>query len=378
MINTKEKDTTIVYDPIPIKQDIILKISKNPLTGLALATILTSFFTAFNLMNNQSTLIFIGLIVVTWLSIENGGNDVSRGIAPLVSAGIAKEWVAVVYGTICTLLGGALSIFVSLKLLSLFTEGIIGTNASLTTTIAIAMGAGAALWVSLATRFSLPVSTTHSIVGSVVLVGIIAFGVDNILWLNLIGLVILPLLFSPVLGALFSYGVSRAIQKTEKINNLERHLSWLSSGAICFVRAVNDTPKIVGIGALIIFATVNNPNETQVTNLFILIIASMAIGSLTKGLAVTKLLAHKVTKLDCKTSFSSTISTTFLVMFSSNLGLPVSTTHISTSAIVGAGVTKGKNSVNWHTLKNIALSWVVTLPGAGILGILVYYTLLLL
>ncbi|MGN4709639.1 inorganic phosphate transporter [Bacillus cereus group sp. MYBK222-1] len=94
-----------------------------------------------------------------------------------------------------------------------------------------------------------------------------------------------------------------------------------------------------------------------------------------KGLAVTNLLARKVTKLDENSSLSSVITTTCLVMSSSQLGLPVSTTHVSTSAIIGAGMKQGAKTINWSVIRDIILSWIVTLPGAGIIAVVVYYIL---
>jgi PiT family inorganic phosphate transporter len=98
----------------------------------------------------------------------------------------------------------------------------------------------------------------------------------------------------------------------------------------------------------------------------------MGIGSLIKGFAVTELLAQKVTTLDNNSGLSSLLTTSFLVMFASKIGLPVSTTHVSSSAIIGSNLHKGSDPVNWSVVRDIVLSWVVTIPGSGILSALFY------
>ncbi|MBA2873172.1 phosphate/sulfate permease [Anoxybacillus calidus] len=350
-------------------------LTKNPLTGLLIAVVTTLIFIRTGLVPNYSLGSIIGITIVAWLAAENGGNDVSKGVAPLVASGAAKEWTALIYGAIVTAFGGTLSIYFAIKLLKLFTGGLINSNYEVNTIMALSMAIGATLWVALATRFSLPVSTTHSIVGSVIMVGCVALGVSSVVWSSLVSKVVMPLLLSPLLGLSIAWALTFLIQFIKLPSSAGKGITWVSSGAICFVRAVNDTPKIVAITALVAITSINIKNIDALFPLFLLVTVSMSIGSLVKGVSVTQLLARKVAQLDNQSSVSSVLTTTVLVMASSQLGLPVSTTHVSTTAIIGAGLRKNKNAVNWSVVRDMVLSWIVTLPGAGILGILAYYIL---
>ncbi|HFO1051485.1 TPA: anion permease [Bacillus paranthracis] len=350
--------------------------TSNPLTGLVLACVITMTFYALGIFPSYSFMTFIGLSIVAWLAVENGGNDVSKGVAPLVAAEIATEKTALLYGSIMTAIGGGLSVFFASKILKLFTEGLMNSSYQLSATMALAMAIGATLWVALATKFSLPVSTTHAIIGAVILVACISHGVSSVLWGNLVSKIVLPLLLSPVLGLGVAWILNLFVNKIHINPQAGKGIAWLSSGLICFVRSVNDTPKIVAIALLV--ATLNgfeNGGDESHLSLFLLVTVAMSIGSLVKGLAVTNLLARKVTKLDENSSLSSVITTTCLVMSSSQLGLPVSTTHVSTSAIIGAGMKQGAKTINWSVIRDIILSWIVTLPGAGIIAVVVYYIL---
>ncbi|MGG3957645.1 inorganic phosphate transporter [Bhargavaea massiliensis] len=354
----------------------MIPLTKNPLTGLFIAVATTLIFMLMDLVPNYSLESIIGITIVAWLAAENGGNDVSKGVAPLVASGVARERTALIYGAIVTALAGTISIYFAIKLLKLFTSGLINSNYEVNTTMALSMAIGATLWVSLATRFSLPVSTTHAIVGSVIMIGCVALGGSSIVWSSLVSKVVMPLLLSPLLGLSIAWVLTFVIQFIKLPSSAGKLITWISSGAICFVRAVNDTPKIVAITALVAITSINTKNTDDLFPLFLLITVSMSIGSLVKGLSVTQLLARKVTQLDNQSSLSSVLTTTLLVMASSRFGLPVSTTHVSTTAIIGAGLGKNKDAINWSVVRDMVLSWIVTLPGAGILAMLAYYILI--
>lgn len=347
---------------------------KNPISGLVIALIVMGIFAPFGLFTGFSTVAIIGVALVAWLAVENGGNDVSKGVAPLVTAGAVGEVGALIYGSIVTAVGSMLSIYVSMQLLKLFTAGLINPDLKVTGGMVLAMAAGASLWVSLATRFSLPVSTTHAIVGSVIAVGAVAFGLSGVMWSNLVGKVVVPLLFSPFVGLACAYVVGFLFSLLRLPANAGKATAWVSSGAVCFVRALNDTPKIVGIAVLTAFADLKDANESTLLPLFLLITVAMSAGSLIKGMNVLQLLSRKMTQsTDTNNASASVLTTAGLVMLSSKLGLPVSTTHVSTSAIIGAGLRQGKGAVNWGVVRDMVLSWVVTLPAAGLFAAVVYF-----
>jgi inorganic phosphate transporter, PiT family len=353
-----------------------LNFGTNPLTGLIISIVTTTFFVLTNIVPTSSFLTFMGLCVVAWLAAENGGNDVSKGVSSLVASGYASALTAIIYGVIMTAIGGVCSFFLASKLVGLFTAGLMSPDYQLTGIMALAMALGATLWVALATKFSLPVSTTHAIIGAVILVACISQGVSSVLWGNLGSKFVLPLLLSPVLGLCIAWLLNLFIDKIKINPQVGKGIAWISSGLICFVRSVNDTPKIVAIALLV--SVLNGSSEQSSTlpfSLFILVTVAMSLGSLIKGLPVTELLAKKVTKLDENSSLSAVFTTTSLVMASSQFGLPASTTHVSTSSIIGAGLKNGRKAMNFGVIREIILSWVVTLPGAGIIAMCFYFIL---
>lgn len=312
------------------------------------------------------------------LAYANGANDVSKAIATLAGSGGANYRRAIAWGTVYTVAGALCSVLVASALVGTFTNGFIASGAHETDVFALAVVLGAILWVLLATRIAMPVSTTHAITGAIVGVGAVAVGVGSIRWSAIVRKVALPLVISPFLALALALVVYLFIHVTfaHRIQRTLSGLHWLSSGTTSFARGLNDTPKIVALGVTFYLITQRNATYQTPYWFFALVALSMGAGSILSGLRVTKTLAEKVTTMDHTEGFAANLTTAALVAVASNLGLPVSATHVSSGAIIGIGLHKGVMSVNWRVVRDMALAWVVTLPLAGLLGVLVYLALL--
>jgi PiT family inorganic phosphate transporter len=142
-------------------------------------------------------------------------------------------------------------------------------------------------------------------------------------------------------------------------------LHWLSSGCVGFARGLNDTPKLVAIGAGLTGATV------ATGWLFALVAVAMVVGSLTGGLRVAKVLGENVVKMTHREGLFANLTTAALVGFGANLGLPMSTTHVSTGAIAGiAGADVGR--LNRKTIRDLAIAWTVTPVVAALMAMAGY------
>ena len=151
-------------------------------------------------------------------------------------------------------------------------------------------------------------------------------------------------------------------------------IHWFSSGLASLARGTNDTPKIVAL--LLLGGTLTSWNHsTAQAILFTSVAVAMGLGSFFGGLRVTEVLAEKVTKMDHAEGLSANLTTSSLVLVSATLGLPVSTTHVSSSAIIGIGLFKGIRAVRWTTVRDMVLAWVITLPASGLLACLTYLLL---
>ena len=317
-----------------------------------------------------------GLSAAAALAFANGANDISKSIATLVGSGEADYKKAVVLTSLAVAAGAVLASVWAVKMTLLFTSGMLMPQAQITQLFALSVLAGAVGWVLFATRFGLPVSTTHAIVGSVIFTAVYAFGFYSVAWAGVSKKIIFPLLLSPVLAFGLAYAFFKALfwfcRKKYCLNCHWAH--WLSAMASGFARGLNDTPKIAALGLAFYFLA-DPKGEVAAGWFFLILAAANTLGGLVMGLKVTETLAHKVTRFDHLEGFTANLATSALTIGASLYGFPVSTTHVSSSAILGMGLRGGTGAVNWKVVGEIAAAWVITLPVAGLIGAGAYWAL---
>lgn len=357
------------------------------------------------------------LLVVLALGVAyaNGANDVSKGIGTLVGSGLASYRRALVWGTLWTVAGGAAAVVVSFGLVRTFSTAVVtGTPDE---GFLLAVAAGACGWVLLASRTGLPVSTTHALAGAIVGAALVDGGFGAIHWPLLTATVVLPLAASPLVAAAIAYTLqtvaarplSRAarycvcvesrpvalvpayaaaeaalpgesvgaarleVDRQERCDastitsrvRLTDAAHWGSSAALSFARGLNDNPKIM---ALAVAALVGSGSSSAAVWLMAAGAAAMGLGGYLYGHRVTTTLAEHVTTIDPLEGLTASSVASALVLAASFVALPVSTTHVATGAIVGAGLPAGAGSIAWRMVGRIGAAWVVTLPAAGLLA----------
>jgi len=261
-------------------------------------------------------------------------------------------------------------------------------------------------------------------VGSLAGVAALAYGLHGIKWSALMGKIALPLLLSPILALLLTFAAIRAMRLIQgrfsneddcacatveltpvplgigmdgsasavllpsfgiKVANKKEcasdqstfvgisahHLHWFTSGATSFARGMNDAPKMV---AIVLAAAMLRGNYHIRPAAFALVSLGMVAGSWLAGRRVTTVLAERITPMDHWEGFLANAVTAAMVAPGAALGLPMSTTHVSSGSIMGIGL-QNSAKINWRTVREMLLAWVVTLPVAGLLGILIYLLL---
>ena len=341
-----------------------------------------------------TSLIFILLVA---LAAANGANDVSKGVATLAGSGVTRYRTAILWGAATTLVGALVSGLFAERMMKLFTGEIVAAKPTPAFTLAVICGTVG--WVAIATLTRLPVSTTHAIIGSLLGAGLL-FAPTAIAWSSLAPRLAAPLVLSIAVSYAISAGLNRVfasrgaetvdclcvgaeqldakVMQITQINVMTgttqecdsaggylklntEVLHWLSSGAVGFARGLNDTPKLLAIGAVVL-GTQGNMNLLMLT-----VAGAMFAGSLYAGGRVARVLGERIVRMDHREGLLANFVTALLVGVGSNLGMPMSTTHVSTSAI--AGIAGGNTErLNRRTVRDLALAWTVTPVVAGLIA----------
>jgi inorganic phosphate transporter, PiT family len=284
------------------------------------------------------------LVLIVVLAAVNGANDVSKGVATLRGSGLAGYRTAIFWGAVTTLAGCLLSAALAHSMLKVFSAGTISQPPTMAFEAAVLIGVIA--WVLVATVMRLPVSTTHGLIGGLIGAGLL-FAPQAIAWKVIGQRLVIPLLLS----IFIAYGLSALANFLERRTRRTparpkpaatgRHsllgldgLHWLSAGGVGFARGLNDTPKIVALGVAV--------QSVDVIWLFVLVSVGMFGGAIVAGSRVAKVLAEDLVTMNPREGFTANVTSALLVGFGANLGLPMSTTHVSTGAI--AGISGGRKT----------------------------------
>lgn len=355
------------------------------------------------------------------LAFANGANDVSKGIATLAGTGRTSYRKAIAWGTLWTFAGGLASLVISAGLVKAFTSAIVGPEVLAIPTFPLAVAAGAAAWVIFASITGLPVSTTHALAGAIVGVALTMGGAGSVRWWMLLAGIAAPLALSPMLSAALAYGMRALVSpwssacvcvredpfpghvgaggtatmtvpahlvvcgctcqsRTDSAAGANHGgdwrifpadlLHWSAAAALSFARGVNDNAKIAAIAALGLTTL-----HADLSVAFVVTAAAMTAGSYAAGVRVTRTLGERVVTMDEDTGLAASFVSAVLVLAASFVALPVSTTHVATGAIIGAGCRQNHAAVNWRRVGGLTSAWVVTLPLAAGLAALASWAL---
>jgi PiT family inorganic phosphate transporter len=245
--------------------------------------------------------------------------------------------------------------------------------------IILAALTGAITWNLITWRFGLPTSSSHALIGGLMGAGLSAAGLAAIKW-SAIELIVVFMVVSPLIGLacgfLFMVVVLNLTKNTNKsmADSYFRRLQLVSAAAYSFSHGTNDAQKTIGIILPLLYsigfysATVD-PNHLPVPPWVILIsYGAIALGTLSGGWRIVKTMGYKITRLRPVHGFAAETAGAVTILSASGLGIPVSTTHIISTSIMGVGSTMGASTVKWGVARTIAIAWILTIPAAGIIG----------
>jgi inorganic phosphate transporter, PiT family len=321
--------------------------------------------------------IILVIVVGTALAFDftNGFHDTANVVATSISTRAMPPRIAVAFAAIFNFVGA----FLSLKVAATVGKDIVDSD-SISSTIVFAGLIGAIAWNLATWYFGLPSSSSHALIGGLVGSAFAAHGPDAILGEGLLGKVVLPAVVAPVLafvvaGAaiIAAYSIV-ARQRPGPVNRGYRLGQILSSGLLALSHGTNDAQKTMGIITLALVAHGNiSADNFHVPDWVVISSASaIALGTYTGGWRIIRTMGSRIIKMDPAQGFSAQGAGAAVILAASHAGYPLSTTHVISGGVMGAGAAKRVSAVRWGVAGNIFVAWILTIPAAALIGGAIY------
>lgn len=329
----------------------------------------------------SNPILFVTVLLLLGVIFVNGWTDAPNAIATCVTTRSMSPRAAVLMSAFFNFLGVLFMTYIN-STVAMTIKDMVNFNGNTGDSITALCAAmvGIIIWATVAWYFGIPTSESHALIAglsgaAIALQGGIG-GIDGEQWMR----VIYGLVLSTVLGFGLGYGTTRltmALFKNadrRKTNGFFKNAQIFGGAAMSFMHGAQDGQKFIGV--LILGVCLVNGQETtgQVPiPLWIMILCSavMAIGTSVGGYKIIKAVGMDMVKLEKYQGFSADMAAAICLLVSSLFGIPVSTTHTKTTAIMGVGATKRLSAVNFRVVKEMVLTWILTFPGCGLIGFLV-------
>jgi phosphate/sulfate permease len=317
------------------------------------------------------TLSLIAIIAVALaFDYTNGFHDAANAIAVAVSTKALTPRAALALAAVANLVGA----LISTEVAKTVGAGIIDTpSGSAGLQLVFAALVGAIVWNLVTWYFGLPSSSSHALIGG--LVGAALAAAHSVQWMGIVDKVVIPMVVSPLvgfgLGYLFMLAILWSFRKANahKAHRGFRHAQIVSSAAMALGHGMQDAQKTMGIITLAL-VTSGHLDDFDVP-LWVVLASALAIsaGTYSGGFRIMRTLGRRIIQLTPAGGFAAqTVASGVMIATATVFAVPVSTTHITTTSIMGVGATRRLSAVRWGVAGNIVIAWVVTLPAAGLVA----------
>jgi len=320
------------------------------------------------------TLLVITIIAALAFDFTNGFHDTANAVATSVSTRALSPRLAVLIAAIANLAGA----FVTTAVAKTVGKGIIDTGLATPKTVLAAV-LGAIVWNLLTWWLGLPSSSSHALIGGLIGAALVQSGEKGVEWHGIAHKVIIPALWAPTIAFVGAFGLLLAIYwvfqwMTPGLANRSFRLGQLVTGTwVAFTHGANDAQKTMGVIALALFA--NGSIDTFYIPTWVKIAAgvSIAAGTYAGGWRIMRTLGQRVFQMDPPAGFAAQAASGAVIYVSTRYGYPLSTTHVVSGAVMGAGATKRLSAVRWGIAGNIVFAWILTIPASAAVAALVWW-----
>jgi PiT family inorganic phosphate transporter len=321
-------------------------------------------------MDASLTLVIVTIVFALFFDFLNGFHDAANSIAAIVSTRVMKPHWAVLWAAFFNFIA---FLFFGVHVATTIGVGLVNPDV-ITTQIIFSALLGAIFWNIFTWYYGLPSSSSHALIGGLLGASVAQSGFHPLEWTGIIK-VLSAIVISPLLGMLLMLLMARIFFYTtpSKVEGWFRRLQLLSSAFISLGHGSNDAQKTMGIIAMLLYSAGLLGNHFYIP--FWVVVSCyfiIALGTVFGGWRIVKTMGMKITKLKPVSGFCSDTASALTLMLATLLGVPVSTTHTVTGAIIGVGSLNGFSAVRWGVAKSIVWAWVLTIPASGCVAAIIW------
>jgi PiT family inorganic phosphate transporter len=319
---------------------------------------------------HDASLLFIVVITALAFDFTNGFHDTANAMATSIATGALKPKPAVALSAALNLVGA----FLSVKVAATIASGIVASSA-ITLPIVFAGLLGAITWNLATWAFGLPSSSSHALIGGVIGATLVSAGHSAIHGHSIVAKVVIPAVLAPIIAGLVAALATRIAYRVADpdgnpgVHRYFRFGQLASASLVSLAHGTNDAQKTMGVITLALIAD-HRLGAKADPPIWVIIACAVAIaaGTYLGGWRVIRTMGHRLTHIEPPQGFAAQTTAAAVLLTATQGGLPLSTTHITSGAVLGSGVGKKSAVVQWRVAGSMAIAWVLTLPAAAVVA----------
>jgi PiT family inorganic phosphate transporter len=322
----------------------------------------------------DTVLLVLVIVVALGFDFTNGFHDTANAVATSVSTRALSPRNAVLVAAVANLAGA----FVTTAVAKTVGKGIIDAGLATEKTVLAAL-IGAIAWNLLTWWFGLPSSSSHALIGGLIGAALVQSGSSGVEWHGVAHKVLIPAVFAPAIAFAAAFALLLLIywvffRISPGAGNRGFRLGQLVSGTfVAFTHGANDAQKTMGVIALTLFT--HGSIDSFYIPTWVKVAAGLAIaaGTYVGGWRIMRTLGQRIFSIEPESGFAAQASAGATIYLATHFGYPLSTTHVISGAVMGAGATRRLSAVRWGVAGNIVAAWVLTIPAAGLVAAACYW-----
>ena len=321
----------------------------------------------------QTLLLVLTIAVALLFDFTNGFHDTANAVGTAIGTRALPPRFAVGLTAILNLVGAVVTTQLLHAEVANTVGSLVAPAGGVAMSMLIAVLFGAITWNLFTWRAGLPSSSSHALIGALIGMGLVVYGLDTVQWGEVYP-VFIALVTSPIIGLFIAYVLTVVLLnlfrrvRPSHANGVFRRLQLFSSGFVAFSHGANDAQKTMAIITLALFSSGHLPEFIVPTWVALAAAIAIGLGTWAGGWRIIRTMGTRIVRMQPVDGFAAQTAAAAVIQLATGWGLPVSTTQVVSGAVMGAGATHRFSAVRWGVARRIVWAWIFTIPASAILA----------